>query len=230
MTLSLLKHKNNDIPLILDASVVINLMGSGQAEAIVDAIGCPVLLEENVRREFRYHPRDGRDSQRIMDELVNGGRFSVIQMSPVEYDRFLEFTGAPSPDDLGDGEAATLACAVGRGVAAIDDRKALRIAGVACPEVHVYCSMDIICAEHVIDRLTEDTLRAAVFDAIRYSRMHVPDRWHAWTCKLIGCDPRAIAREHFSCNSPMTQLAKAPHSKRGSFEVKSRPGHQTKDI
>lgn len=119
-------------------------------------------------------------------------------MSPTEYDKFLAYTGESPPNDLDDGEAATLACAAARGSAAIDDRKATRIAAETVPHVEVYCSMDIMSAEPVVLALSLSQLRLAFLDALKYSRMHIPKNWRHWVHELIGMDPRGVVQQRFS--------------------------------
>lgn len=191
------KHRGDRSPLFLDASVIINLVGSGHADTIIDALNCPVLIEENVHREFKRHPRDGRDSRTAIDALVSSGRLTLVRMTPTEFDRFLAYTGAPPPNDLGDGEAATLACAFERGSAAIDDRKASRIAADTAPHVKIYCSMDLMCAASVVSALTQDKVRQAILDALKYARMHIPQEWRPWIREMIGTDPRGVVQQRF---------------------------------
>ncbi len=173
-------------PLFLDASVVINLVASNYMEGILLALQRPILITENVCAEFKRHPRDGSSSEQVIETLKNRRRVQIAKMSNSQFELFLQLTGYPPPDDLGDGEAATLACANGSGSAVIDDKKAIRIALRDFPGQPVYSTLDILCAEQVLRGLGNGVVEQAVYDAIRIGRMRVPDPWKNWLCGLLG--------------------------------------------
>jgi predicted nucleic acid-binding protein len=178
--------KVGTIPLFLDASVVINLVGSNYMEGILGALARPIMVTEIVCAEFKHHPRDGSSSKKVMEALIAQKHINVIRMSDSQFDVFLRLTGYPPPDDLGDGEAATLACANEVGYAVIDDKKALRIAARDFRSQKVYSSLDIICAEPVICNLGNTVVANAVYDSIKTARMRVPHHWRDWVSGFLG--------------------------------------------
>jgi hypothetical protein len=107
-------------------------------------------------------------------------------MTGVEFDAFLRLTGRPPPDDLGDGEAATLACATGAGSAVIDEKKAIRIAERDFPALRVYCTLDLLSADSVGRQLGSKVLSDVVYDGIKVARMRVPREWRDWVHDLLG--------------------------------------------
>jgi hypothetical protein len=102
-----------------------------------------------------------------------------IQGEAIKY--FFELTGAPSPNDLDDGEAATLAIAITEpAIAIIDERKATKIANELCPETVLFSSLDIFSLQEVEDALTPSGISEALFNAIKHARMRVPAEYVGW--------------------------------------------------
>jgi hypothetical protein len=101
-------------------------------------------------------------------------------------DTFMSLVGAAPPDDLDDGEAATLTHAEYTGaVAVLDERKARRIAAVRFKKVRLLSTVDILRRPEVTDSLGS-ALPIAVFSALKYARMRVLHSDREWVCRLIG--------------------------------------------
>jgi predicted nucleic acid-binding protein len=173
-------------PLFLDASVIINLVASDRSDEILKALARPIIIEKTACFEFKRDPRDGADAQVAINSLVNNGRLKVISLSDLQYETFINLTGALPPDDIGDGEAATIACASGVGAAVIDDRKAIRIAVKDFPHIAIYSSLDLLCADCVFSALGKDVVTSAVRDSINMARMRIPHRWKNWVLDFVG--------------------------------------------
>jgi predicted nucleic acid-binding protein len=180
------KLKSDASPLFLDASTVINLVASNRMEEVLFALARPVFVEEKVCHEFKRHPRDGSSAKGILDSIAAKGQLRVLRMSNAQFETFLKLTGCPAPDDLGDGEAATLACADGNGAAVIDDKKASRIAARDFCQMQIYTSLDIVCSQGVNKHLGTAALSDAVYEAIKIARMRVPHHWRQWVSELLG--------------------------------------------
>jgi len=179
------KLKADGLPLFLDASVIINLVASDRIDKILEALTRPIIIERTACNEFKHDPRDGTDAKEIINALVSDGRLIIATLSDAQYEDFLSLTGAFPPDDIGDGEAATIVCANGVGGVAIDDRKALRIAAKNFPQIPLYSSLDILCAECIFSALGKDAVLNAVRGAINKARMRVPHLWKDWILKNI---------------------------------------------
>lgn len=193
------KLKTESSPLFLDASVVINLVASNYTEGILLALKRPIMVAEEACAEFKRHPRDGGSSKPVIEALRNRGRIQIAKMADSQLEVFLRLTGCAPPDDLGDGEAATLACADGVGCVVIDDKKAVRIASRDFPDQAVYSSLDLFCAEPVLRGLGKPSIAQAVYDSIKTARMRVPQHWKPWLSSLLG---KARAAELPILNSP----------------------------
>ena len=167
-------------PLFLDTSVVINLVASGRIAEFASAIARPLCIEEQVMREMKRDPRDGADGVLLMRRLTGEGILRLCVMNDAQLERFVDLVGAPSPDDLGDGEAATLAVGLPGGCVAIDEKKARRIAARDHAEVKVYCSLDLICSHEVTEALGDRGVADCVAAALKLGRMRVLPQWREY--------------------------------------------------
>jgi predicted nucleic acid-binding protein len=128
--------------LVLDASVVINLLGSGRPADVLRLLGRQTVVEERALAEVRRDPSNGRPAQEALNALQMAGLIRCERLSRQGYPSFLALTGAAPPDDLDDGEAATIAHA--DDIAAtpvLDDKKAARI----CADRTERCSPPSTC-------------------------------------------------------------------------------------
>lgn len=170
---------------VADASVLINLLGSGCHGEIVKANGLKLVVCEQALREVRLHPRD-KDRSPVEDLLACGlERVSLVGAALESFRRLAE-----SPNDLGDGEAATIAHAAAHGLGVLlDDGKARRVCAKSFAQLAVRSSVDLLRDALGMGQLSEDAVREALFDALRLSRMRVLPEHEDWVRSLLG--PRA---------------------------------------
>ena len=164
------------VGLVLDTSVLINLLATGAMEAILGALAVPCHAPEQVITEVRRHPATGvvfpADSHPLREM---SSMLSILSLERAELDLFLEIVGAPVGDALGDGEAAAIAVAVSRGLdLAIDDRKARRILRERFSQVRIYWTVDLLRAGPVVTVLGRRQADDYFNKAQRFGRMHVP--------------------------------------------------------
>ena len=162
--------------LVLDTSVVINLLATEAMEPILVALGIPCHAPEQVVAEIKRHPITGAifsgkgHPLRQMTSPV-----SIVSLEGKELDLFLDIVGRPAVDALGDGEAAAIAVAVTRGLdLVIDDRKARRILRQQFSQVRIYWTVDLLRAPQVLAALGRRQAEDCFAKAQRFGRMHVP--------------------------------------------------------
>ena len=175
--------------LVLDASVMINFLGSGDPEQLLRALSRRVLLVDIARGEIRRDPftRDPADAK--LRALVSSGLIEDVTLNASGYELFLQLTGAPSPDDLGDGESATIAFATqAAAVAVMDDRKGARIAMNRMVSGMLLHSMDLFCSKEVCGIIQAPRLADLVFSSLQTARMRVPHDFRQWVLSLLGSD------------------------------------------
>ncbi len=185
MTPSKLRAVHNK--LILDASVLINILGTGSPDTVLRAMNRSVLVDEVALREVTIDPFTGKSPADLLVSLQTSSLIEVIGMDDDAYDLFIGLTGAEAPDDLDDGEAATLAQAAHKGyVAVIDEKKATRIAGVHFPEVVLLNSLDLLATPELLQQSGREGFADIVYFALHNARMRVPSHQRDWVVSLLG--------------------------------------------
>jgi predicted nucleic acid-binding protein len=179
------KIESAETPLFLDTSVVINLIASRRMEDVRKALNRPFIVEEAVVLEMTRDPRDGGDGAALMRKLADGCVLKFARLNDAQAEQFIQLVGASVPDDLGDGEAATIACAIGNGPVVIDERKARRIIARDFVSLKTYCTLDLLCCKEVCDLIGSDAMFEAIGYALQDGRMRVPPEWKSFVSKFV---------------------------------------------
>lgn len=181
--------------LVVDASVAINLIGSGSPAELLRALHCPLVMEETARDEVWRNPADGRPAREALDKLVEKGLLVYARLSEHAYTVFTELTGAEPPNDLGDGEAATVAHAEDvAGTVIADDGKAERIARGRSPPIEVLSTIDLVSSAAVLRAINPERLADLTTAMLQNARMRVASHHRAWVTNLIGVERAAQCR------------------------------------
>ena len=176
-----------DVILVLDASVVMNLLGTGMAAKLIGALGRKCIVECNAWREIIKDPLTGRAAAEPFKALTDVGLLERQEMHSDATAVFLDLSLAQPPEGLGDGEAATLAHAVTSGASAvIDERKAIRIGAAKFPQLRLLSTLDLLSCRSVAKTLGRSTLADAFSAALIHARMRVPVESRMWVVGLIG--------------------------------------------
>ena len=166
-------------PVVTDASVIINLVATGTAAEIVGAFPNRFLATTNVRRELWEGRGRGHGSWEGLEALIVDGSIEPVELQRSDEPVYRSLVEGEARKTLDDGEAATIAYALGRGaVALIDERKARRICAARFPELRLASTADVLLHGLVKDGLGETCQRDAIFRALRDAKMQVvpPDR------------------------------------------------------
>ena len=186
-------HSLSDIfgpALVFDASALINLIATEDPVAILNALPSPIVLEE-VMTEIRRHPRTGVTGADVMAPLLSG---PVTRVTLDEHDaeRFVALVSANPPDDLDDGEAATISYATRRGLpCVIDERKGHRILGQrfdGCRSLTTVTLYRELLVQRIFD---QDFIATCLYDSLRFARMRVAPSDMGWVTDLL--DPAKLA-------------------------------------
>lgn len=173
--------------IVLDASVLINLLATGNAGSILVALDAPLLVTEHVVREIGRGISDGRSESGMLAPLIEDQVLKVEELTGPSLDHFFEMVSGQTSNTLGDGEAATLAFAHSNGFsAAIDERKATRIAAERFGKLKLITSVDILAYAPVQASLGRERLASMTLQALRLARMQVWDHQFDWVVQLIG--------------------------------------------
>ena len=166
-----------DVPVVTDASVLINLNATRTAAAVIGAFPNRFLVTDTVRRELLTGGSRGHGSWEGLEALIHDGSIELVELEPGDGPVYRSLVEGGFKETLDDGEAATIAHAVGRGaVALIDERKARTICADRFPTLRLASSVDVLCHGLVERALGETGQRDAIFRALRDARMQVVPR------------------------------------------------------
>jgi predicted nucleic acid-binding protein len=174
-------------PLVLDASVAINLNATGNGIRILDAIPNPVVLLDSVSRELEAGRAKGRSDAELVSSLVAARRAEIVSLCGECEGNFLALVCGSGSATLDDGEAATIAWAVAHGgIPIIDERKGLSICKDRFPSVPAATTTDIFAHDGVVGAFGRDALGDAIFNALTLARMRVQESHISWVVDMIG--------------------------------------------
>jgi predicted nucleic acid-binding protein len=179
-------NSDHDV-LVIDASVAINLLGTGRPADLLRMLNRRVLIDELALEEVTSDPFSRLPGREAIEALIRSGLISSVQLSASAFEVFLDLTGATPPDDLGDGEAATIAQSFDIGaVPVIDERKATRISLSLRPNHPILHTIDILASSAVTAASSRQELGDLVHAALFHARMRVPIPCRDWVRSVIG--------------------------------------------
>ena len=205
-------------PVVTDASVIINLVATRTAAEIVGAFPNRFLATTNVRRELWEGRGRGHGSWEGLEALIVDGSIKPVELRRRDEPVYRSLVEGEALETLDDGEAATIAYALGRdAVALIDECKARRICAERFPRLRLASTADLLLHSLVADALGETGQGDAIFRALRDGKMQIVPRHGTHDVVVrIGAD-RAAA-----CTSLPEQVRRAlrpPGCRRGVEEA-----------
>jgi predicted nucleic acid-binding protein len=175
--------------MVADASVWINLVATGGADRILQALPRPLLITEVAFGELGRGRPKGRQAADEVTVLVHVGLAQMVSLEAADEALFLPLVSGSTIETLDDGEAATLACAERLSAGAvIDERKATSLAARRLPHLEVRSTTDLLLGPDVRGALGEAGLGEAVFAALMGARMRVPERHTQEVVRLLGSE------------------------------------------
>jgi predicted nucleic acid-binding protein len=180
------------VPLVADASAIINLIATGCAPKIIAAVPSRIVAMDVIQGELDNGRMRGRKDADRLQELVTAGHIEIVTLVNGAWQYFEQLVVGPAVDTLDDGEAATIAHAVQHGgIAIIDEKKATRLCGERFPALRLISTVDVLLHPNVRRQLGEEALRTAVFAALRDARMAVFPHQLKQVVRLIGAERAA---------------------------------------
>lgn len=174
---------------VLDASVLINLLGCHECVAVLKGLGAQCLMEERTLQEVRKHPIPGCDYAEPLRALVSSGALEEVRMTEDEYESYLTFVSGPLGNRLDDGEGAALAISGRASSIVLDERKARRRAAEDAKvsrSVAVASTLQLMVTSGHRQAWSVQKVRALVVAARQNARMGVPKEDMALLEKLLG--------------------------------------------
>lgn len=160
--------------LVLDASVLINLLASLAPAEVLSALRAKCIVEEKTLAEIVRHPVKGRDHQAELKLLMEKSLLETVKMSESQYECYLGLVSGDASNALDDGESAAIAIASGLNVEVVlDDRKARRIVGERFPGLQVISSLRFFLESGRLGGIETNVLVKLVNSAISLGRMRI---------------------------------------------------------
>lgn len=176
---------NEGTDLVVDSSVLINVLVVRDPVDLLGELNKRLWVTPEVVGELRRHP----DSRQVLEEVILAKSVEVCSRIQGHADLMVELAGAEAPDDLGDGEASTIAHGVLAKVeVALDERKARRICKRRFPELKLVATVDLLRELDANDHAQMERLREATFDALKKGRMRVLPEHLDWIVELLGSE------------------------------------------
>jgi hypothetical protein len=175
--------------LVLDASVLINLLGTGAAMPILGCLANTVFVEERALAEVQRHPLPGGNLQGEITSLLESGLLEKRTLPQEATDLFIELTSDGLAGGLDDGEAATIAYAITiseSACPAIDERKAARLFSSRWPRRLLVDTVTLLAQPNCRSHLGPKGLADACFSALAHAKMRVSKEAMAWVIEMIG--------------------------------------------
>ena len=178
-------------PLVLDASVVVNLNATGFAARVMEAIPIGVFIPDPVIRELNRGIQMGHNDATDLQALLEKGLVEPLKVPKLAQAEYVALASGSSATSLGDGEAATIAAAFSMGAwAGLDERKARRICSERYRTVNVASTVDVLSHPDVMMALSEDEFSAALLAALKVAHMNVQREHMDWVLSRI--DPQRV--------------------------------------
>jgi predicted nucleic acid-binding protein len=184
-----------DAAVVVDTSVIINFNATGCAAALLRMLQVRVLAPDAVQTELGNGRAKGRQDAERLEALVADGLVDIVPLGGHGNGYFEELVIGSASDTLDDGEAATIACALERGLPAlVDERKATRICAGRYPLLALGCTIDLFAHPSLTRGMHDGVLATAVFNALQQGRMRVFPQYVDWVLNLIGPERAALCR------------------------------------
>lgn len=162
---------------VLDASVLINLLGCRECVAVLEGLRAKCLMEERTLKEVRKHPVPGCDHAEPLRALLSSGALEEVRMTEEEYETYLTLVSGPLGTRLDDGESAALAISGRAASIVLDERKARRRAAEdrkVSRDLTVASTLRLMLTSGHRQAWSTQKVRDLVVEARKSARMGVP--------------------------------------------------------
>lgn len=177
---------DDNVPLALDTSVLINLHASRCGVDILTSIPNPIVVANVVAGELENETSRRNGEEAFLGALSAVGHVTLLDLTDQEFEMFFELTSvSPSLDD---GEAATIALASARGLYPVIDEKRGRTRANAIIGVEPAWSLDLVLHPIIAESLGAEGHREALFRALRDGRMRIPPESTSHVVGIIGIE------------------------------------------
>jgi predicted nucleic acid-binding protein len=173
--------------LVLDASVMINLLGTGAMHEVIAALARELHIERKAFRELKFDPAAGGPAAATLAPVLDGRRLLVVDLPGEMIAEFVQLATAGARNGLHDGEAASIVLAQQLNAAVVlDEDRAQRAARRHFPGIEVLTSVDLLAAPEVFEAFGEQRVSDLIFASCMKARMRVANEVAPWVVEIIG--------------------------------------------
>lgn len=186
-----------DGALALDASGMLNFLGTGISYELLSNLGRPILMAPKALGELKYHPIKGEEIGLSLMRLKSVGILTEVPLGHSGRAIYEELVGDGIGGGLDDGEAATIALAIEHAtttIAVLDEKKATRMFQERWPARLAVGTLTLLGLKDTRGTLSEEALADACFNALKHARMRVPREAVDWVINLIGAERASTCR------------------------------------
>lgn len=174
-------------PLVLDASVAINIHATGCSQDILRSLPNDIRIVDITANEVLSGDKNDLVSDLAPFTSEDEPLLRRVSLTEFGYSFFESLVSGASVETLDDGESATIAYALQENaIALIDERKARKILRRMFPSVPVATTVDLFRHPALIAQLGDEVLSDAVYNALRFARMSVSLEHKEWLRSLLG--------------------------------------------
>lgn len=186
---------DSNVPIVTDASAIINLNASGRASEILKALAGRFLVTDEVINELAHGVENGRSDTASLEKLLGAGLVRRTSLGSVGREAYELMVIGSAEETLDDGEAATIAMAAElNGLPVIDDSKGRRICGLRHPALKMLGSIEMFAHPSVEAALGRESLSEIVFLTLSRARMHVLPHYYPWLKTLLDREKLVLCK------------------------------------
>lgn len=161
-------------PIVLDASAIINLLGCGDFQGVLKALGAACVVEQRTLNEVHRHPVPGSDHGTVLEELGTLGMLKVVRMTGEEYETYLSLVQGSITSRLDNGESAAIALTTRGLPIVLDENKARGVVARAYPNVNFCSTLRLFLTAGKRGAWSTGHVQKLVLSARQHARMGVP--------------------------------------------------------
>jgi predicted nucleic acid-binding protein len=173
--------------LVIDASVLINLLATGIETKILSCFSTKIMIPNQVIREVKRHPRDKSDAKDYLNTLFADNVIQRVELNEQAFKFYTEIL--LENDNLGDGELACIAYAATKKIhyIVLDDKLGLKTCQQKFSFLKILSSIDLFRQYHQKCELEFIRFQEVLFDAVKIGRMNMTSESDdKWVREILG--------------------------------------------
>ena len=173
--------------LVLDASVVINLLGTGAMMNVVVALARELHIERRAYDEIKFDPSTRRNADLTLAPLKEHRHLLVSDLSAELIPDFVQLATAGVSNGLDPGEAASIVLAHQvTATVVLDEERAQCAARRHFPTVNILTSLDLLAAPELFSAIGQQGVSDLIYASCMHARMNVASEHAPWVVRTIG--------------------------------------------